>query len=477
MKNNSITKVFWGLLLIFFDINICHLNLLTTFIGALLLATGIWQLVQVNRNLKFAFAFSLIQLAVQTSSLVLICMQKSGNLSVTISGSQTADSNVGVVLFITVAGTLSSVLLICFLFEGLHDIAVSHNNQPLGSSLNRCIWLYIITAALIIAIVFIPYLLIIALIFVIINYIYILAQVNRLSKALDPNDETPECRLDRRYFAALGCFLTLIVISLSVALITTNNPSVHTNIYNKGDTAGQLEINSIRDHMVKLGFDKKILNDLPDSEVKYYKDIHAFHELISSQQTDGGTITMTECISSFTNGAFRILEYYKWNKMPNHCYSDVFSFDVNSQIISMPQNINLDGFGLYDVKTKERVQTFKADFVHMTGVFTDISTYPKIQYRVFDRSKINQRGFIAFDAQIADYSNPLDFNVIINYSHQTNIFNFDGTNEFYNNNQIQTSFDSQGGYWQLSNSSPYGYDMFQFCTVEQYEPKQYKLLN
>jgi hypothetical protein len=143
----------------------------------------------------------------------------------------------------------------------------------------------------------------------------------------------------------------------------------------------------------------------------------------------------------------------------------------------MPQNINLDGFGLYDVETKERVQTFKADFVHMTGVFTDISTYPKVQYRVFDRSKINQRGFIAFDAQIADYSNPLDFNVIINYSHQTSIFDFDGTNKFYNNNQIQTSFDSQGGYWQLSNSNPYGYDMFQFCTVEQYEPKQYKLLN
>ena len=447
MKYGSISKIFFGLLLMFFNINICHLNLLTSFLGSLLVATATWQLRQVNKHLKNAFLFSIVQLIFQTSGFMLFCSQMS-NINIPLAGA--------------VIGMLCMIALIYNLFSGLAKMAQAQGHDDLSKKLSRCYVLYTISAIIIAAALLIPPLAFIAIPIVAIVFIYILVQVNRLNKAIDNSQNTfEEHRLNVRYSAMLGAYLGLTVLLCFSVLIYYNCPNVNTEIYEKNDCAEQIDIQSIKNNMLTLGFEQAILDDLPDSEVANYQDVLSIQNKTYNQQTDGGMLEITKCVSTYKDGKIRLLIYYKWLTIPKHQYCDRLSVMFPQDLIISPNNTNFNGFGLYDKKSKDGTITYKADFISEERLSSiSNSRNFEINYRVFGNELTKQRAFFAYDVLVTRPSLELCYNTIINYSHQRSIFNFNNANEV-NANQQQITFNDLNGF---------AYDKFQFLFEDDYKP-------
>jgi len=447
MKYSSISKIFFGLLLIFFNINICHLNLLTAFLGSIMIATATWQLRQVNKHLKYAFLYSIVQLVLQTLGLMLFCSQMS-DISITITGAA--------------IGMLCMIALIYNLFCGLAQMAQAQGHDDLSQKLNHCYVLYIISAITIAAAMLIPPLVFIVIPIAVIIFIYILVQVNRLNKAIDNSLNTfEEQRLDVRYSVILGAYLGLTILLCFSVLFFYNCPNVHTEIYEKNDCAEQIDIQSIKNNMLTLGFEQDILDDLPDSEVVNYQNVLSIQNKTYNQQTDGGTLEVTKCVSTYKNGKIRLLLYYKWLTIPNHQYCDRLSVMFPQNLVISPNDINFNGFGLYDKKSKNDTTTYKADFINNEMLSSiNSSRNSEVSYRVFGNESINQRGFFAYDAQITTPNLELYYNTIINYSHQRCVFNFNTTTEGSTNEQ-QITFNDPNGL---------AFDKFQFLFEDNYKP-------
>lgn len=445
MKYGSISRICFGLFLIFFNINICHLDLLTVFLGYLLIATASWQLRQVNKHLKLAFLFSIIQLIFQTLKFMLFCSQMS-NINITIAAS--------------VICMLCMVVFIYNLFYGLSQMAQAQGHDDISKKLKRCFVLYLLSAIIIATSMLIPSLVFIVIPILAIAFIYILVQMNRLNKAID-NTQTifEEHRLDVRYFVMLGTYLGLTVLLCFSVLIYYNCPNVHTEIYDRNDCADQIDIQSIKSNMLTLGFEQDILDDLPDSEIVKYQNVLSIDNTTNSQQTDGGTLEITKCVSSYKDGKIRLLFYYKWITIPKHQYCDSLYVELPYHFIVQNDN-NFIGLSLYDKKTTNGTTTYKADLIN-NGMFSSISSLnSEASYRVFGNESTNQRGFLAYDVLYSSPNLEFCYNTILNYSHQRSIFNFNNTSQGSTNEQQMTFNDSNG----------FAFDKFQFSFTDVYKP-------
>lgn len=448
MKYGSISRVFLGLMLLFFNINIFHLNLITTFLGAVLIATAAWQLAGESRYFRNAFILSIIQLGIQVLNFILTCSKKSGSLNV--------------VIALVVIGTADMIALLSNLCSGLSEIAHKQGNIELGRKLSRCSGLYFTTAVMMLFTVFMPQMVYIVILPTIIIFIYILVQVNRLEKvANNSSNVIKEKRLDGQFYLMLASCMGLTVLICSAMLIYSNCPDLNAEVYNPNDSNKTADIQGIKSKMLTLGFDKEIVNDLPDSEVANYQNVNSVHSSTNLRSMDEGTLLISECVSTFENGKQRFLVYYKWNEIPDHQFCDKITVDLDADLISIPDDFNFIGFGLYDRKTENGVTTFKTGFVQDESDGSGVTpSNLAVEYRVFGANKTNQRGFFAFNARLVNPRTAFSYNTVVNYSHQKTIFNLNNTFEI-NTNQQQSAFGEP--------NNPV-YEKFQLITAENYKP-------
>jgi hypothetical protein len=441
MKYGSFSKIFWGLFLLFFNINFYHLNVFTSFLGALLLATATWQLRQESKSLKNAYIFSIVELIMQSTGMLMLCAHIDTTLVSSIS------------VFTAVVGTFTMILLIYNLFSGLGQMAAAQGHGELREKLNRCYVLYTIIAIMITVAMFAPQLVVLMFPILIIVFIYILVQVHQFNTVINNcSNVFQERKLNNQYLKLLTGYILLTTLSSFFVLAITNFPNVHTEIYNKSDSTGCFEIQAIKDKMQALGFDKGIVSELPDSEIKNYQDVLSVQNCSTQNLTDGGTLKMIESVSTFQNNKIRFLFYYKWLKLPEHRFSDNLAVDVNRNLISIPYDINFSGFGLYDNKTAKGITTYKAELIkNKDSNSIPNSITPVIRYRLFGGDATNQRGFFAYNAQTTASSRGNTFETIVDYSHQTSILNFNNVNE---TNQDQQQM-------LVRQSDHFAYDRFQ----------------
>lgn len=102
MNHGSLSRLFWGLFLLFFNISIAHLDLLTTSLGVYLLAAALWQLGPGNLPLRRAFRCSLALAVFKAAGLVLACLRREGTIRFTFSGGLTSAGSVEQALWLSI---------------------------------------------------------------------------------------------------------------------------------------------------------------------------------------------------------------------------------------------------------------------------------------------------------------------------------------------------------------------------------------
>lgn len=115
--------------------------------------------------------------------------------------------------------------------------------------------------------------------------IILLCQLGRAKNVL--SHQEPEFELKQSLNKAEKVIYWVLVVALAVTPIVTMFASANVNsdyeIYNPSNsTVSQEEINSAKEHMLKLGFPEEFLKDLPDSEIMKYGD--ATHLQIEKKQ-------------------------------------------------------------------------------------------------------------------------------------------------------------------------------------------------
>ena len=440
MRHNAFSKLFFGLLLIFFNIDIFNLKLITGFIGAVLIATAAWQLAGENGRLKNAYRFSVAELFLQALGLLLLCLNIGG---------------VATGLLTAVAGTICMIGLMYNMFSGLSQMAAEQGLFEFAKKLNKCYAVYIWVAILIPIALIAPPIIIIMIPVTIIAFIYILVQVKRLS---DNNLDTPEERaLNGRYNIRIFAFIGLTAALCLTILILKSCPPVHTEVYNRNDTQ-QTDVQSIKTKMLTLGFDNEVLSDLPDSEILNYSEITSVQNMVYHQSSESGTLIITKCVSTFDGGRVRLLFHYKWLEGPRQRYRDKFIVKLPLGRFVAPQDMNFNGFALYEKQSYNGTTTYKAGFVKRAVSGTNGYIYAEIDYRVLGKEALNQRGFFAFDTQLAMPTQELNYNTIIDYYHQRSIFYFEKIDKS-NNNQMIPAY-----------SQSYAFERFQFLFEDKYKP-------
>ncbi len=440
MRHNAFSKLFFGLLLTFFNIDIYNLKLITGFIGALLIATAAWQLANENRYFKNAFRFSVFELFLQTLGLLIVCLNIGG---------------VATGFLMAAVGTICMIGLMYNMFSGLAQLATEQGLFEFSKKLSNCFAVYIWIAILIPIALIVPPIIIIMIPVTIIGLIYILVQVKRLSN--NNLDTSEERALNSRNYVTLFAYLGLTLALCLTVIIIKSCPPVHTEVYNRNDSE-QTDVQSIKTKMLELGFDNEVLNDLPDSEIVNYREMSSVQNSVYTNSSNTETLEITKFVSTFEGGKIRILMYYKWLEGPKQRYRDKMILKLPWGKFAAPNDMNSNGFALYDKDSKNGLNTYKADFVKRAISGTNGYINSEIDYRVFGEQASNQRGFFAFDVMRSMPTQELYYNTIIDYYHQKSIFYFEN-NKDTSNNQIVPMY-----------SQSYAFERFQFVFEDNYKP-------
>jgi len=446
VKYESITKIIFGLFLLFFNIKYNNLDVYTSLLGILILCAAIWQLNEENDFMKKAFYHSIVQVVLQTTILLLMCSRFGSNLSKNM-------------IIFTILGWLNMLVMFYNLFAGLGLMAKKQGHKVNAEEMHKCFSLYLFVSILILVTMILPLSMLVIPVAIII-FIYILVKVYRLNCIVDNNNDVfREKKFDKRNYVYLSGYIFVAILLCFTVLYFTNCKSVHTEIYSKNDILNSSDIQIIKVKMLTLGFSRDILSDLPDSEIVKYRNIRAYHQLIYHQQTDGGDVQLIACASNLDDGKIRYLDYYKWLKNPVHKLTDSFGLDFQGAKTVVPNNIEFSGAALYDLKTDEGVNTYKVDWIDKQ---VDYFKYPKVKYRIFGGSAINQRGFIAFNAQITSPTQNTNYNTQFVYCHQSSYLNipYKDAFELMSTQNVTFNFNTEGAVFKR----------FSFITMEEYNP-------
>lgn len=425
MRHSSLSKLFWGLFFIFFKINIYHLDLLTTSLGTLLLVTALWQLSRNGPKLRTAFGFGIVLAVMKAAEVVLFCLGQGSEVNIPLATGYQVMGSLPVALGMSAAGTIGMLCLFYFLFTGLGILAEQEEDTVLAKRLSWCFALYLLTIILSLFAFAIPLLFYLLMFLFIGVFIYILVQVYRFGIAANTDEAFVERRLSPRFFGVLGGALAVALCVSLGALVSRAEPAVSSQAFAPQNGAVQPQAVVLRRQLKALGIPQKVLADLPDGEILRYAGVRNVQPLTQMQMADGGSLSMTQYVADFSSGKVRILDYFQWLTLPRHRYCDSFFIDKNPQVLFLSSDSGVDGFSLYDEKTKNGTVTRKADFLDLEGSKAE-SAVLGVKYRLLGGRALRQRGFFAYSAQIVDYPNEnQEVYTIANYTHQISLFDFD----------------------------------------------------
>ena len=420
LTGNIPWKIFWGLLLSFFNINIIiHLETYFQLAGIILLATAAWQLAGESVRFKRMLIACAAGLILQVACIVISCTPVAANTAY-IWGS-------------TLLGSAIMVAVLYFLFTGLRELiikspegersedrpeAVITVQQDLTARrIGNCLYIYIAVFLLILLTMAVPAILIMAL--VVILMIVILVRTYRVISAANASINVFIVRrLDFRY--GLVC-LASVLVSAAVTvctLLAVNAPQPGGKPYDLRDTNYPAQAEAMRETLLTKWADKEMVKNLPDSEVLRYQNMRYFDAERQDRQIDGGTLYFTNATAIDDSGNMRILLYYEWGKPPKHTYTDAiyFSFADHRNVLTMletSQNVAAQGHILSDVDGKT---------VEATPLVKNLQN-TIMQFRLWGSGHERQRGYMAFNAHLTFSDKGHAFNIAMWYVHQNSLWN------------------------------------------------------
>lgn len=403
--SKTIFKIFLGLLFSFCFINLYSINVITAFIGILLLCGALYELKNETSPFRKAFIFSLIQLGVQTVNIIL--QFASDNFKYIFEG-------IGAVLL---------AFIVYNIYDGLRIILLNcdtYSRVPLVWALP----LYIITVLLRTATLMFSDNSILRYITIgvcAVIYISLLAMIIKTGLIIKKSDYY--MNKDRLKFLYFVPVLLIAVIAGSGYLLINglNSGSVNSIEYIQQDTDNTEAAAQIRKEMSNSGFPLMVIKNLPDSEIMKYSGIFRATSHTEELDIDGGKIVITAVTSYMDLGEVRFLQYFEWKNPPAGKFVDLIGLCIETKKVVMLPDAPFDGLVLYD---KDGI-TYKTDYTDK-----DIALkYPKAKYKVMPSAK-NLRGYLAINTNLAQSSSPADFNTSIVYAHQKNIFNFPYADSF-----------------------------------------------
>ncbi len=256
----SLNFIIWGILLNHFKINLfTGLGEITGFIGEMLLIFGLFKLrktdKKINRALFLNLTINFIGIILRGISLYMVDASE--------------------LKFIwAVISSLLATLTYWWIFSGIKNlcetIITEKDKKPklyLGFTMMALFFFSIIFAYLLefsLIATISPILLIVA-----------LCQLGRAKNVL--SHQEPEFELKQSLNKAEKAIYWVLIVVLAVTPMVTMFASAiakpDCEVYNSADTnTSQEEINYAKEHMLKLGFPKEYLKDLPDSEILKYSD-------------------------------------------------------------------------------------------------------------------------------------------------------------------------------------------------------------
>lgn len=421
MNNKALSKIFWGLLLSFFNITNFNLNIYMPFFGAILLVRGLLQIKNQNNYLKTAFIFSIIKLISQSIGIIFACSKINNNYSVN--------------LFFSIILSIITVLLIYYLFAGFKNTATKLELYDEVRRTKNCFLLYFLSIVLMYLTLFLNEIIIITLPVIFIIYIAILVKTYKYNKAIGIESKY---KLNKKYWLVFSCSSLVFIIICYTVLLGANAPKTNITTYNKEDAEVYGNVETIKDEMLKLGFDESILNDLPDSEILKYNGIKNVHKTEKTEESDGGKLHLISIVCQLEEKKTRFLEYYSWEENPKCNCTDLIGVSFSQQNSFTLDNLDFKCISLYDTIEYTYPITKKADCIEKSDFTDGIAA----KFRVFGNNVTNQRGYITFEMS---HNIPLkhSYNTVILYVHQSNILNipYNDSFNFYRKNGASSNTD------------------------------------
>ena len=297
----GLSKVFWGLLLNFFNLDIWELKLITTSLGALLLLAGLLQLRRCNRELKRALWLY--------AGLILIqgCALSLGMLP---------DMPETLNRWMTAASVLLNIWCFFTLFAGLGRLCPGEES---ASGIHKCGFLYVLSLGIALLGGSLGWL---AAIPGIIIFIYILAQVRKVQTACWLHGvHAGARRLGRRGLLAV-LFSALVIAgipSLTSYLVAAETPAAEVfHMPADADAA------AARQRLVELGMDDDMAADLPAEELKLLAGTERVGMSYHYITIDGGDFAAQNavCILNEEKREARVVSRFLWETPPDRAWRD-----------------------------------------------------------------------------------------------------------------------------------------------------------
>ena len=426
------SKLFLGLILSFFHINLfdLHLDTYLPLIGLCLLITAAWQLRHETKHFKYMFITGSVQLAIMVAGFVISSTKVSKDIST--------------ILCFTFVSSIIAIATYCWLFSGIAQLVkriynsekekkdelekVMYEkeseesasmrkiiaNDVIADKVYNCSYNYLIISIAMLICIFVPFVTIFAISLMIILLILILTRVNRaLNTAKQSNTEYKIESLNYKYYLYGISFGILSIAICFTALLYVNTPRPKSNLFQLNNTLHHDQAIKIRDKMLQMNFDPDILNNLPDSEILRYEDVQFIQINHEDMQVDGGILRLSICTASFKECNMRVLLYYNWIKAPHHNYTDVISYSLAEDLVT-PNNEVLYS-AILSEKSGEKYNT--------SALESDYDPfYKSMKFRLWGKNHKNQLGYIAFNTLWRSVE-PMSINIQMNYIHQNSMFN------------------------------------------------------
>jgi hypothetical protein len=297
----GLSKVFWGLLLNFFNLDIWELKLITTSLGALLLLAGLLQLRRCNRELKRTLWLYAGLMLLQGCALSLGMMP---DMPETLSG------------WLTAASALLNIWCFFTLFTGLGRLCPGEESAP---GILRCGFLYALSMGIALLGGSLGWL---AAIPGIIIFLYILTQVRKVQEACWLRGlHAGARRLGRR--GLLAVLFSALVIA-GVPMLTSYLVASETPAAEVFPMPADEEAAAARQRLVDLGMAADMAADLPAEELQLLAGTERVGMSYHYMTIDGGDFAAQNavCILDKEKREARVVSRFLWETAPDRAWRD-----------------------------------------------------------------------------------------------------------------------------------------------------------